>query len=219
MLERDLFELEKKIGHDFRDKKILVKALTHPSLETKDNNQFLEYLGDSLLDFLVADYLYATYPDMSEGNATKLRARIVSRWPLAKLFDNFEVVKVINSRNLNLKSMSVKLKSDFIEAILGAIYIDGGIDSARKFVVDFLCDNDSCVAKPDYKSKLYEYGAKNGIAVNFNNVSKGAQHKQRFYSVVYLNGKEYGKGEGNNKREAEQEASEKALEKINNVRS
>lgn len=219
MIERDLIELEQKIGYKFHDRRILVKSLTHPSCETKENNQFLEYLGDSLLDFLVADYLYENYPDMNEGDATKIRASIVSRWPLAKLFDSFDFIKVINVRNINLKTMKVKLKSDFVEAVLGAIYIDGGIDSARKFVIDFLCGKENYAENHDYKSQLFEYGAKNGFTITFENSSTGAQHKQHFYSTVFLNGEPFGSGEGDNKRSAEQRACQKALEKINNVRS
>lgn len=217
MIERDLFELEKKIGYKFHDRRILVKSLTHPSCETKEDNQFLEYLGDSLLDFLVADYLYANYPDMNEGDATKIRASIVSRWPLAKLFDSFDFIKVINVRNINIRTMKVKLKSDFVEAVLGAIYIDGGIESARKFVVDFLCGKENYVENHDYKSQLFEYGAKNGFTITFESKSTGAQHKQYFYSTVFLNGTPFGSGEGDNKRESEQKACQKALEKINNV--
>lgn len=206
--------LQNKIGYNFKDDNLLIKALTHPSHDNINNNQFLEYLGDSLLDFLVAEYLYLNNPDMHEGEATKMRSKIVSRWPLATLFDDLNLLDVINIQNVNLKSLSVKVRSDFIEAILGAIYIDGGINSARKFVLGFLCDNDKILASPDYKSKLYEYCAKNSITIYFECTATGAQHKQHFYSTVYLNDKIMGVGEGNNKREAEQKASQQALEKI-----
>lgn len=210
----DLNSLEEKLKYKFKDISLLNKALTHSSVDNVENNQYLEYLGDSLLDFLVAEYLYRKYPNMREGEATQIRARIVSRWPLANLFDNFNVVDIINIHNVNLKTLSVKLKSDFIESILGAMYLDGGIEVARNFVWNFLCADTSVVANLDYKSKLHEYSAKNNIQISFETKAEGIQHKQHFYSTVYLDGKEYGKGEGNNKREAEQGASKKALEKI-----
>lgn len=215
----NISDLERKTKHSFVDKNLLDKALTHPSWDSNNNNQFLEYLGDSLLDFLVAEYLYKNNPTMDEGEATKIRARIVSRWPLAKLFDLFSLDTIIKVQNLNKKALSVKLKSDFVEAIIGAIYIDGGIDSARDFVVDFLCSDRTLAASPDYKSKLYEYSAKNNVKLSYSCVSTGAQHKQHFTATAYIDGVEFGRGEGNTKREAEQYASKKALEKLNNVHS
>lgn len=206
--------LEEKLKYNFKNQDLLKKALTHSSVDNLENNQYLEYLGDSLLDFLVAEYLYRKYPNMREGEATQLRARIVSRWPLANLFDNFGMVDMIFIHNINLKTLSVKLKSDFIESILGAMYLDGGIEVARDFVWNFLCLDSSVVASPDYKSRLHEYSAKNGIQIVFETRGEGVQHKQKFYSTVYLDGVDFGKGEGKNKREAEQRASEKALEKI-----
>lgn len=216
--EIDTKPLENKLNYSFIDKTLLLRALTHASIDNADNNQYLEYLGDSLLDFLVAEFLYRKYPNMREGEATQIRARIVSRWPLANLFDNFSLVDLILIHNVNLKTLSVKLKSDFIESIIGAMYIDGGIEIARKFVWEFLCLDSSVVAKPDYKSKLHEYSAKNSIQIVFETKAEGIQHKQHFYSTVYLNGVEFGKGEGNNKREAEQNASQMAMEKIKDVR-
>lgn len=212
-------DLERKIKYSFLDKDLLDKALTHPSWDSNLNNQFLEYLGDSLLDFLVADFLYKNNPNMHEGEATKIRARIVSRWPLAKLFDLFSLDSIIKVQNLNKKALSVKLKSDFVEAIIGAIYIDGGIDKARDFVLDFLCNDRTLVASPDYKSKLYEYSAKNDVKLSFSCVSTGVQHKQHFTATAYIDDVEFGSGEGNTKREAEQHASKKALEKLENVHS
>ncbi len=210
----DLKSLENKIGYNFKDESLLIKALTHSSVDNIVNNQYLEYLGDSLLDFLVAEYLYRKYPNMREGEATQIRSRIVSRWPLANLFDNFNLVDLIFIHNVNIKTLSVKLKSDFVESIIGAMYLDGGIDVARNFVWSKLCENSNVTANHDYKSMLYEYSAKNNIQITFDTKSEGIQHKQHFYSVVFLDGKEFGKGEGNNKREAEQDASKKALEKI-----
>lgn len=212
--KNNLNALEEKLNYAFKDKSLLQKALTHSSVDNVENNQYLEYLGDSLLDFLVAEYLYRKYPNMREGEATQLRARIVSRWPLANVFDNFHVVDLIYIHNVNIKTLSVKLKSDFIESIIGAMYLDGGMEIARNFVWNVLCQDTSVVANPDYKSKLHEYSAKNKIQLVFETKGEGIQHKQRFYSTVYLDGVEFGKGEGNNKTEAEQGASEKALEKL-----
>lgn len=212
--EGNLNSLENKLGYKFKDDSLLLKALTHSSVNNIDNNQYLEYLGDSLLDFLVAEYLYRKYPNMREGEATQIRARIVSRWPLANLFDNFNLVDLIFIHNVNVKTLSIKLKSDFVESIIGAMFLDGGIDVARDFVWRFLCSDTSVVANPDYKSQLYEYSAKNNVQIVYETRSEGIQHKQRFYSKVYLDGVEFGSGEGNNKREAEQGASKKALEKL-----
>lgn len=217
--EINLKLLEQKLQYNFKDRNLLMKALTHSSADNKSNNEFLEYLGDSLLNFLVAEYLYLNNPNMREGEATQIRARIVSRSPLAIIFDSFNVVSLINIHNVNLKSLSIKLKSDFIEAIIGAMYLDGGIEVARKFVLSVLCTNKTVLANPDYKSRLLEYVAKNKKTVKFDILSTGVQHKQRFYATVFLDGVAMGKGEGNKQIEAEQGASKQALEKIENVHS
>lgn len=209
-----LEHLQQKIGYKFKNKALFIKSLTHPSVSGESNNQLLEYLGDSLLDFLVADYLYNIDSNMEEGVATKKRAEMVSKWPLAKIFDNLDLIDCIDVFNVNKHDMSEKLKSDFVEAILGAIYIDGGLDNARKFVMDFVCNAKPIEETKDFKSKLYEYAAKNQRTVSFEERKTGEPHRQHFFSSVYIDGIEFGQGKGDSKKEAQQEASRVALEKI-----
>lgn len=209
-----LEQLQKKIGYKFKDKALFIKSLTHPSVSADSNNQLLEYLGDSLLDFLVAEYLYNLNPDMEEGVATKKRSEMVSKWPLAKIYDELGLVNCIDVFNVNKHDISDKFKSDFVESVLGAIYIDGGIENARKFVLRFICNTKPVAESKDFKSKLYEYAAKHQLKVRFDDDKSGEPHKQHFYSTVYIDEIKCGYGEGDTKKEAQQEASSVALEKI-----
>ena len=205
--------LERILGYHFNDVSLLERALTHSTF-SENNNQILEFLGDSLLDFVVADLILTYYPHCDEGFATKKRAEIVNRYPLADYFDEASLIKYFRYSNINLKTMSVKLKSDVVEAIIGAIYADGGLSAVRRFIYEKLYKRVEGKKEADHKSALYEYAAKNKRKVEFTYKEQGEDHAKTFYAFVYLDGIEYGGGFGKKKIEAEQIACKVALEKL-----
>lgn len=207
-------EVEKIIKYSFRDKTLLTRALTHPSYfsERNLNYQKLEFLGDSILDFLVAEHLYIEYPDKSEGDLTQMRAAVVSKTALSELVEELglEAYALIGRAQL---TMSEKMRSDIYEAVVAAIYIDGGMDAARAFVSETAVKKITEI-EVDYTSKLYEYAAKHNLEIRFDTESDGPSHKKHFSATVFLNGKEYGKGEAGRKKDAYQKAAKSALGKL-----
>lgn len=203
--------LQNLIGYHFRDEALLRRALTHGSYSREDN-QRLEFLGDALLDFVVADILYASHPDWDEGRLTKTRAQLVSREPLCALFDRWQLGNLLLAHNLPKHSMGDKLRSDIVEAILGAIYADGGMEPTRAFIERFIMTSESTIE--DCKSKLLEWAAGSGHTVTFVTVNVGDEHKQVFECRLSIDGKEVAKAQAGSKKKAEQTASKEGLKCI-----
>lgn len=197
------------LKYSFRNKELLKRALTHPSYfsERNLNYQKLEYLGDSILDFVVAEYLYREYSDKNEGELTRMRAAVVSKTALSKIVIELGLDRYVYVSQQG--AMSAKMRSDVYEAIVAAIYLDGGLDAVKSFISDTVIPKISEQVE-DYKSKLLEYGAKNNININFEITSDGPSHKKHFYAKVFIDGKECGAGEGYSITEAHQKASKKA---------
>lgn len=209
----DLKLLEKKLDYHFKDTSLLVKALTHSSFDNQNNNQMLEYLGDSLLDFVVAEYLYNKGVP-SEGEATQKRALKVSREALAKVFDFLGLQNYLVVYNLSLKGLQPKFKGDQVEAIIGAMYLDGGLEVARHFIFDRICLDNAVMAKPDYKSALKEYCEKNGHLLRYEYSVEGAQNNLTYTVSVFIDDVFLGIGIGKRKIEGEQKSSEQALKAL-----
>lgn len=225
MKQNDIRTIEKKIGYEFKDKELLERAFTHASassLATK-NYQSLEFLGDSILDFVVAKRLMEINPDAHEGTLTKNRAAIVSKEPLADEIDRLDLAKfLIVGKGESLESITAqaKVKSDIFESIIGAIYLDGkSIANCEKFVLaklaDYFSGNNKHVNTHDFKTELNEFASRHELAVEYALVStSGKPHEPIFDMVVKINGLDAGKGEGKSKKEAEQNAAREALEHI-----
>lgn len=199
--------LQNLIGYKFADEALLRQALTHSSYGPSDN-QRLEFLGDALLDFVVAELLYDAHPDWDEGHLTKTRAALVSRDPLSLLFDRWQLGNLLLCHNLSKQNVSVKLRSDIVEAIIGAIFCDGGMEPVKDFVERFIM---GAKVLDDCKSKLLEWGAIHGREVRFETINVGDEHKQFFQSSLFVDGKLMAKGQGTSKKKAEQEASKEGL--------
>ena len=210
----DLKQLEKLLGYEFIDKDILKTALTHSSyshIHGGDNYQRLEFLGDSIVDFLVAEELGKRYPNAHEGELTKMRGAVVSASPLSKIVQEkgYDAHLLIGSVNV-----SEKIRSDIFESICAAIYLDGGIDRAREFVLSNLQNligvaDKNC--KNDYKTALYEKYCDKKI--EFKDVAKtGEEHKPIFQVELYIDGKLVAKASGESKKSAQQNCSKIALE-------
>lgn len=206
-------ELEKLLGYTFKNPQLLDMALTHSSYSHKFNvedYQRLEYLGDSIVGFVIADELYKRYPDADEGVLTQMRVSIVSADPLAQVVKQKGYYKFIK---VGYGSVSKKNYADIFESICGAIYLDRGIEFARQYVVEHL-ENLIVNAKSnyhiDYKSMLLE---KYGERVEFVEVSmSGPAHSPTFEEAVYIDGKLIATASGNSKKQAQQNCSKIALE-------
>lgn len=217
-------EIENIIGYTFKDKTILVRAFTHPSLrpEVTENYQTLEFLGDSILDFVVAEKLMADNPALNEGHLTKMRASVVSEQPLSDAIGRVRLTEFmqfgIGERRHKIYNND-SIKSDLFEAIVGAIYLDGGLEPAKKFVLEMLADAVKYARveeELDAKSILNEYASKHGKEVEYKLVSQsGPVHKPTFIFEVHVDGVCLGNGRGNTKQSAQQWAAKEALQKLN----
>lgn len=220
--ETALLEAEKTIGYTFRDKEYLLRGLTHSSFahihKIKDNER-LEFLGDSILNFIVAEQLVNVHKSCSEGVLSKIRANIVSTNSLynacfANKINEYAVFC------LDQKSCAIgkKIYADIIEAIIAAIYIDGGMDEAKAFVLRILGDKIAHATpdgayNEDVKTALQEYVQKYKLGrIEYDLIEKtGEDHNPLFKEACKLDGKVLGIGCGQNKKEAQREAAEKAL--------
>ncbi|MBR2967717.1 MAG: ribonuclease III [Clostridia bacterium] len=218
MKTNDIAIIEDVIGYTFRDKSLLDTAFTHSSYTNEfyvENNERLEFLGDSVLNFVIAELLYFNAKD-DEGTMTVSRASIVSREPLAAAIDKLGVLKFLKTGGgfSNPSLWSTKFRSNLFEAILGAIYLDGGMESAKRFVYNHLGRDIARNAPIDYKSRLYEVKQSryNDLSLEFVTV---VGNNDSFVSKVYLGGELIGEGEGRKKKLAEKAAAEAALKKFN----
>lgn len=193
----------------------------HPS-GNRLNNERLEYLGDAVLDAIVANYLFNRYPEGDEGFMTKLRARIVKRKNLDYLATKIGIPALINS-GIKAGSNSKHMYGNAFEALMGAIYLDRGYRAARKFferkVLRKHMDLLQLAKKdPDYKSRIIEWSQKNRVEITFENKEEHLPGRgPSFVSVIRLNEEEKGTGRGNSKKEAEQQAAKVALKSIHTV--
>jgi len=184
----------------------------------------LEYLGDAVLDLLVTTLLYKTYPDKSEGWMTKVRASIVSETPLAQIAKELGLGEYLilgkGTENAGGRELH-SILSDSIEAIIGALYIDGGITIAQKFIIPFMENKLAESIKQgkyfDYKTSLQELLQQNGnVSIKYELLKEeGPPHDRVFTTQVMVDGKEMGKGQGKSKKMSQQNAARKALEGMN----
>lgn len=206
--------VQQKIGYRFKDVKLLQSALTHSSYAHENNvtsNERMEFLGDSILNFIVAEKLYQD--GSSEGDMTVLRSKIVSRTPLALAVERLGLMDflLLGAGAEKEERLSEKFKSNVFEAIIGAIYLDSrDLNNCRQFIYANL--NFNPCSHSDFKSKLQEYvqGRKLGeIVYKEKEVEKSAV--PTFFSQVFIGGVKAGEGWGGKKKEAQKNAAEAAL--------
>ncbi|MEJ5261884.1 MAG: ribonuclease III [Ignavibacterium sp.] len=221
-------DLEKIIGYPIKEQSHYVQALIHRSfLEELDeddaSNERLEFLGDAVLSLITAEYLFHLYPDKDEGFLTKVRAKIVNRNSLAESAEDIGLVKflLMNQNLSNTFSRGAKtVLSDAFEALVGALYLDHGLDACRAFIrkvlIDPIVEAGEHLVDENYKSQLLEYAQANKLDLPNYKVIKeeGPQHERVFTVQVTVGSDIYGIGKGKNKKSAEQNAAQKALEKI-----
>jgi ribonuclease III len=228
---RDEFEaLQQAIGYRFRDRGLLEHAMTHTSRANEDvsggvrDNESLEFLGDAVLGFLIADVLFSEFPDSDEGQKSKIKAALVSTTTLAHLAEGLSLGDHLLLGRGEEKTGGRRkqaLLADGYEALIAAIYLDGGIEHARVFVLrefeELLADaRRSGVAGQDYKSALQELvQARNAPLPEYRLVGTlGPDHRKLFQVEVVVNGEAVAEATGTSKKEAEQEGARLALEHL-----
>jgi len=211
-------ELEKVLSYTFEDKNILKEALTHRSYNRNGahHNERLEFLGDSVLGLVVAAYLYKTLDTKEEGVLSKIKSNLVSRRNLYVWAANLNIGKymLLGAGEIATGGRDRQsILSNAMEALIGAIYLDGGFEAAAVFIKNWLHTQKIEIDQSDYKSTLQEFlqHRKRSIPQYAVVAQIGPQHNQIFTVAVTVDGKEIGRGKGNNKKMAEQEAAKEAL--------
>ena len=220
--------IEEKIGYRFRDPELLRQALTHSSYANERGwgrlgcNERLEFLGDSILGYFTAEYLYRGYPDKPEGEMTKLRAELVCETSLAKVAETLalgEALLLGRGEELGGGRGRPSITADAVEALLAAVYLDGGAEEARRFVYTFILSNAPRAAREgshDFKTLLQELVQRDGAESPLYRMTgeSGPDHCKVFSAEVLVDGRALGEGSGRSKKEAEQNAARDALEKL-----
>jgi ribonuclease III len=219
-------ELDDALGVRFSDPSIRAAALTHRSYafeqELDVNNERLEFLGDAVLGLVVTDVAYRDFPEMPEGELAKLRAAIVNMSALADVARDLRLGDFImlgKGEEMSGGRDKASILADALEAILGAIYLDRGLDTARAFIERVFRPRMVAYVRGegerDYKTILQELASSDLHAMPEYKISdQGPDHLKEFTATVFLNGKAWGKGIGRSKKEAEQQAAHEAYEKL-----
>ena len=214
-------DLEQILKYNFKDKSILHKALTHKSYNTNKNNEKLEFLGDRVLGLVISKKLLEKYPSEKEGVIDKKFANLVNKRTCIIIAKKLNLKKYLylGASHKNLERSADKILSDSLEAIVGAIYLDGGLKSSEKFILNFweTYINRSVVTQMNSKTKLQEYSLK-----KFKRLPKytffkktGPQHKPLFKTEVEITGSKKVIGEGPSKKNAQQNAAAKLIKYLN----
>jgi|TARA_E500000075_G_scaffold15228_1_gene11886 ribonuclease-3 len=225
MSNKDLKIFEKNIGYSFKDIEHLKIALTHKSFideePTSPTNQRYEFIGDTILDFDLSLFLFDNYPNLDEGSLTKIRSGAVDQNALVNLAKEIDIGKYLFMSKPE-ESTGGRDKSsileDAVEALIAAIYFDGGLEEVNKFISKFIYPLIDKLSKnpgqKDYKTRLQEYYAKKGQKVTYTAKSEGPDHNKQFNAQVILENKIIGKGIGKSKKNAEQMAAKDAFSKM-----
>lgn len=221
-------ELEKNIGYSFKDKSLLKKAFTHTSYAYDhhiESNEKLEFLGDSILEFLSSKYIYNNYTKLKEGEMTKVRAEVVcedSLYLVAQKHHFSDFLYLGKSEALSHGNTKPAILADSVEALIAAIYFDGGLEEAEKFIINNLKnaieESSKNVGMKDHKTVLQERLQEHGnVHISYEVIeTKGPDHDKTFVVEVSCDGKKLAQGSGKTKKQAEMHAAEKALISMNN---
>jgi ribonuclease-3 len=220
-----LLELQQAIGYTFADRRLLAEALTHRSFlnETTDrsatDNERLEFFGDSVLDFFLSNLLLQRFPESREGELTKIRASLVDEDSLAAMARRIRLGEYLQLGRGEERSGGRERKSilaDAYEALLAALYLDGGAEPVRRLVeshLEYLLENRKTLAVPDYKTELQELSqSRFGVTPRYMlRRAEGPDHDRTFTVAVFVGTRCIGEGTGRNKKEAEQGAASRGL--------
>ncbi len=221
-------EIEAKLGYRFHDRSLLILAFVHRSFVnenralTEAHNERLEFLGDAILGMLIAEYLYKYYPSTPEGELSYLRSRLVEASSCVEYVQSLHLDQYLllgKGEKMNSGRGRESILADFFEAIIGGIYLDGGLESAKRFLFkNFSRNIDAILKKPaeNWKALLQDYSQKKyGHPPDYIVLEEsGPDHNKIFEIAVHLNQKEIGRGKGNSKKEAQQKAAEEAYTRL-----
>ena len=208
----DYSNFEKKIIFKFKDKKLLIKSLTHKSYDKINNNEKIEFLGDRVLGLIIAKKLLEIYPEEKEGALDKKFASLVNKKTCLQIARNIDLEKYILTFNPKNKKIKIedKVIADCCEALIGAIYLDKGFSAAENFILTFWKENikNSIVTQIDAKTKLQEYSLKKFKKLPIYKLisNSGPRHKPLFKVGVKLPNSKFYIGQGSSKKDAEQNA-------------
>lgn len=218
----NLFE---KFGIDTNNPHLYDVAFMHGSYSTNHNLDYtyerLEFLGDSVLNVIVSEYLYKKYPDYGEGKLTKIRANYVCQNALIYYSHELglqDYLKITVEEDGLTHNEVLSITADIFESFLGAIFLDQGIDFAKEYIAKYVFPHidDGKIFFRDYKSRIKEYADVEGLKIEYNIVEEyGVPHDKTFYISISIDDNIMGVGKGKNKKEAEQEAAKIAIEKLN----
>jgi ribonuclease-3 len=210
-----------RFGYRPKDLTFFREAVTHSSITYVDStvevsNERLEFLGDAILDAIIAEFLYQKFPNQDEGYLTKVKSKVVSRKTLSEIGEELGIRTILRyskGRSINLSS----LEGNAFEAIIGAIYLDGGYDVTKRIIHQYVFRkyvdlNKVLEEEIDFKSKLFIWCQKRKLTIEFSIITEENNHGNWKYEVVaFVNNKNYGKGIGTSKKAAEQAAAKETL--------
>lgn len=218
---RMLKDLQERLGYQFKDENLIAEALTHKSFKKNYNNERLEFLGDAVLDLIIGEYLFKKFPDTAEGNLSKMRASLVNEKGFEKLALKLSLgdeIFISQAEENNGGRKKPSLLSNAFEAVMGAMYLEAGLEKVREFMEDLLEKsyeniNYDSIFK-DYKTSLQELTqAHFGVTPDYELLrSFGPDHKKEFEIQVFVNSRKFAKAKGRSKKEAQQKAAKKALD-------
>jgi len=220
MTDVDYSGLEKSIGYTFHDKKLLKRAFIHASADVGESYERLEFLGDAVLALAVSEYLFFEKLDDPEGVLTKCRAALVNETALAEVARNLDLREYLTLGRGERHSGGMdkpSIQADVVEALIGAVYVDGGFEKAKRLVNRLLEESFQTVLSGggfrDFKTRLQEYYHKQGISDIRYIVYKeeGPPHDRKFYVKLIVKDEEVAQGQGRSKKLAEQKAAKQAF--------
>ena len=227
-MHKKIEQLQKDLDYIFKDKDLIVEALTHKSYKKPYDNERLEFLGDAVLDLIVGEYLYFKFKDADEGTLSKIRASLVNENgfdKLARYLKLGDYIMLSPAEENNGGREKSSLLSNAFEAVIGAIYLESGLDVARDISINLIEKvyknislNSLC---NDYKTSLQELTqARYGVTPEYKVVaSRGPDHKKEFEIALFIKDKEYARAIGKSKKQAQQEAAKITLEKLKKGKS
>ena len=217
-------DLQKSLGYQFKNEKLITEALTHRSYSKDFNNERLEYLGDAVLDLIVGEYLYHLFPEAEEGILSKLRAALVNEEAFTKLAKRLNLGKYLllsPAEENNKGREKPSILSSAFEALIGALYLEAGFDKAKEIALKLIKEEYPKITPEellkDYKTTLQEITqAHFGVVPEYRLLSAtGPDHRKEFEIGVYIHDKEYAKAKGRSKKAAQQEGARLTIEKLN----
>ena len=222
-MHKHIENLEKDLGYEFQDKKLIIEELTHKSYKQTYDNERLEFLGDAVLDLVVGEYLYKKFQTSDEGKLSKIRASLVNETgfdKLARALRLGDYILLSNAEENNGGREKSSLLSNAFEAIMGAMYLEAGLETVEKIAIRLIEENHKEISLDslfrDFKTTLQELTqAQFGITPEYKVLaSRGPDHKKEFEVGVFIEDREYARASGKSKKIAQQEAARMAVEML-----